>query len=192
MFEELSPPYATIVADPPWDNPHGGTGQKTTRDETGRTILTPVHQIVAMPYSTMTALEVEQMDVRSLAAPDAHLYLWVTNQHLRAAYGIAESWGFTPIKPLVWCKAPKGPFMGGAFGGASIEFCLFARRGKLAHTGRAGRQWWEWPRSAHSVKPGGFMDIVEQVSPGPYLELFARQPRLGWDAWGFGHETKAS
>ena len=37
---------------------------------------------------------------------------------------------------------------------------------------------------AHSAKPDAFIDIVEQVSPGPYLEMFARRQRLGWDTWG--------
>ena len=36
----------------------------------------------------------------------------------------------------------------------------------------------------HSRKPDAFMDLVEQVSPGPYLELFARRQRLGWDTYG--------
>lgn len=53
---------------------------------------------------------------------------------------------------------------------------------------RANTTWWEWPRGAHSVKPAAFMDVVEEVSPGPYVELFARQPRIGWDSWGFGFE----
>ena len=35
-----------------------------------------------------------------------------------------------------------------------------------------------------SAKPEAFIDLVEQVSPGPYLELFARRQRLGWDTWG--------
>ena len=36
----------------------------------------------------------------------------------------------------------------------------------------------------HSAKPGEFYDLVETVSPGPRLELFARRARPGWDAWG--------
>jgi N6-adenosine-specific RNA methylase IME4 len=36
----------------------------------------------------------------------------------------------------------------------------------------------------HSAKPEAFLDVVEQVSPGPYLELFSRRARLGWDTWG--------
>jgi N6-adenosine-specific RNA methylase IME4 len=44
--------------------------------------------------------------------------------------------------------------------------------------------WWAWPVGEHSRKPEHFQDLVEQVSPGPYLELFARRHRLGWDVWG--------
>lgn len=69
---------------------------------------------------------------------------------------------------------------------SSAEFVLFARRGVLRTQGDAGRQWWVWPRSAHSAKPEAFLDIVEQVSPGPYLEIFARRARFGWDYAGDG------
>jgi N6-adenosine-specific RNA methylase IME4 len=44
--------------------------------------------------------------------------------------------------------------------------------------------WFTWPRGAHSAKPEAFIDMVEQVSPPPYIELFARRHRLGWDVWG--------
>jgi N6-adenosine-specific RNA methylase IME4 len=44
--------------------------------------------------------------------------------------------------------------------------------------------WFQWPRGAHSEKHDGFLDMVEQVSPGPYVELFARRARFGWDYWG--------
>jgi N6-adenosine-specific RNA methylase IME4 len=49
---------------------------------------------------------------------------------------------------------------------------------------RAQSSWFAWPRGEHSEKPEAFLDIVEQVSPGPYLEMFARRARFGWDYWG--------
>ena len=68
---------------------------------------------------------------------------------------------------------------------------LFGRRGKLGTQGRAGSNWWQWKRPynkagkpRHSAKPAEFYTLVEQVSPGPYLEMFARDSRPGWDAWG--------
>lgn len=61
-----------------------------------------------------------------------------------------------------------------------------ARKGTAEPTRltRAPGRWFQWPRGAHSAKPEAFQDMVEQVSPGPYVELFARRDRLGWDTWG--------
>lgn len=59
-----------------------------------------------------------------------------------------------------------------------------ASKGEATATGRASGRWFQWPRGEHSAKPEAFLDLVEQVSPGPYLELFARRNRLGWDTWG--------
>jgi N6-adenosine-specific RNA methylase IME4 len=167
--------YRTIVADPPWHY-----------DRTGLTFKDAVSGEFTghgLPYRTMTVEQIAALPVASLAEPDAHLYLWTTQRYLWGARVIAEDWGFTPIKLLTWCKPPTGFSMGGAWGNAS-EFCLFARRGSLRTQARIPRDWWEWPRTAHSAKPEAFLDLVEQVSPGPYVELFARRDRLGWDTWG--------
>lgn len=58
----------------------------------------------------------------------------------------------------------------------------------VSELGKSDSTWFRWPRAAHSVKPAAFLDLVERVSPGPYVELFARQPRLGWESWGKGYE----
>lgn len=179
--------YATIVADPPWDH-SDGTGysygekhREGTRNGSPRS-TTP-------PYPTLTAKEIANLVLP--AADDAHVYLWTTQRYLRASFEVLDAWGFRVSSTLVWCKAPKG-FMGGAYR-SSTEFCQFARRGSLAHLSQAPAQWFTWPRSgytqhdpaaAHSAKPPAFYDLVESVSPGPYLDLFARRQRLGWDTWG--------
>ena len=49
---------------------------------------------------------------------------------------------------------------------------------------RCNTRWWLWPRGKHSQKPEAFLDLVEQMSPAPRVELFARRDRLGWDTWG--------
>jgi len=130
----------------------------------------------------MSLEEIEALPVRDMAERDAHLYLWTTNRYLRDAYYVAEAWGFAVTKPLLWVKEPMG-FMGAPFV-SSAEFVLYCRRGVLRAKTSAGRQWWLWARGTHSAKPEAFLDLVEQVSPGPYLELFARRQRLGWDTWG--------
>jgi N6-adenosine-specific RNA methylase IME4 len=65
-----------------------------------------------------------------------------------------------------------------------VEFIVHAKRGKPTHEGQVDRQWWTWSRARHSAKPDAFLDLVEQHFPGPYLEMFARRARFGWDYWG--------
>ncbi len=180
-WEGLTPPYRTIVADPPWAYDEGwpksnGQGQKGNPERR------------SLGYSAMTVAEVAAMPVEDIADVGAHLYLWTTNRYLATTFRVAEAWGFTPKQTLVWCKPPRGLGPGGAFA-STTEFVLFCRRGSLGSTARVDSTWWQWSRRGHSVKPPEFLDLVERVSPGPYCELFARAPRLGWDHWGYGYEA---
>jgi N6-adenosine-specific RNA methylase IME4 len=138
----------------------------------------------------MTLDQIAAMPVESLAATYCHLYLWTVNRFITDAYQIATAWGFSPRMLLTWCKEPIGQGPGREFA-STTEFILLAKRGN--GDGRAisriNRNWWVWPRGHHSEKPPAFLDIVEQVSPAPYVELFARQPRFGWDSWGYGYEA---
>lgn len=169
--------YRTVVADPPWM-----VHQPPMRYETG--VAPPKGEPNrALPYPTMTVGEIERLPVGELAADDAHLYLWTINRYVEAAYDVARAWDFEPSTLLTWCKSPMGLGPGGAYALTS-EFCLFARRGKGAFVQRHESTWWHWPRGRHSAKPEAFLDIVEQVSPAPRLEMFARRDRLGWDTWG--------
>lgn len=177
VFSELSPPYSTIVADPPWRFEQGGPHSLTGAEKAVRT----------PPYSMMRAGDIAALPVESLAAADAHLFLWTTNAHLRSAYGVAEEWGVRSSQLLTWCKSPHGLGPGGAFANTT-EFVLYCRRGSLGVRRRMDTTWWHWPRGRHSEKPPAFLDIVEEVSPGPYVELFCREPRFGWDSWGYGYE----
>lgn len=170
--------YRTIVADPPWPMPGSGPWTGATGNwgaYVGRTS--------DIPYPVMTLEAIAALPVRELAAKDAHLYLWTTNRFLEASFDIARGWGFRVGQILTWCKAPMGIGMGGAFT-STTEFILYCRRGSLKTLGRVDSSWWLWKRGPHSAKPEAFLDLVEQVSPGPYLEMFARRNRLGWETWG--------
>lgn len=168
----MSERYRTIVADPPW---HVQAGPRSLHD--------PGERSRALTYPTMTVEEIASLPVGDMAERDAHLYVWTINAYVERTYDIVRAWGFQPSTLLVWAKAPKGRGLGGAFS-TSTEYILFARRGSLATRGRVDRNWWDWKRGQHSAKPEAFLDIVEQVSPGPYLEMFARRARFGWDYWG--------
>lgn len=168
--------YRTIVADPPWEMPSGGPYRGSARYKRRPSTL---------PYDTLSVEAIAALPVHELSETEAHLYLWVPNAHLFSARTVCAAWKFKPAQMLVWCKTPRGLGLGGAFTNTT-EFVLFARRGSLATKTRIDTTWFHWtrPHNNHSAKPEAFLDLVEQVSPGPYLELFARRNRLGWDTWG--------
>jgi N6-adenosine-specific RNA methylase IME4 len=161
--------YRTIVADPPWvvhQPPTWTSGPNR-----------------ALPYPTMTVEAITALPVADLADESAHLYVWTINRYVEDTYSIVRAWGFKPSTLLTWCKRPIGMGVGGAYA-LTTEHVLFARRGTGAFEQREPTSWWEWPRGKHSAKPEAFLDMVERVSPGPRLEMFARRARFGWDYWG--------
>lgn len=171
-WEGLTPPYSTIVADPPWCSPRFGGNTRRGHPRKHYTVTT-TDDICAMP-------------VADIAAPNAHLWVWGTNAMMEDAYRVVRAWGFSPITVVTWCK--QGPGVG-YYLRNNTEHAIFATRGKpLVPDTKAMASWFVWPRGEHSAKPDAFLDLVEQVSPGPYVELFCRRPRFGWDSWGYGYE----
>lgn len=156
--------YGVVVADPPWQYDNRAT-RGAAEDH----------------YPTMTLDELRALPAGAWAAPQSHLYLWTTNGFLREAFTILDAWGFTYKTTLVWVKPQIG--MGNYFR-SSTEYVLFGVKGSLRTLDSNQRNWFEAPRGRHSKKPGCFFDLVEKCSAGPYLEMFAREKRLGWDVWG--------
>jgi N6-adenosine-specific RNA methylase IME4 len=169
--------YRTIVADPPW--PYDRRRRGVAADGAVKSVRWVKTRDGTIPYRGMAVEEIAAVPVCEMAEKDAHLYLWTTRRFLRSAFSVMDAWGFGFSTVLVWCKAPRGFNLGGTFYN-TVEFVLFGRRGTLKALRSVDRQWFEWPRSAHSAKPDAFLDLVESVSPGPYAELFARRARLGW------------
>ena len=168
--------FRCIVADPPWRvlRP-SGWGKHNHHPS-----------VELLPYRTLSVTDIAAMPMSMVSANRCHLYLWTINKHIESAYTVARSWGFTPSTLLVWAKTPRGMGLGGHYA-LTTEFCLFARKGKdgpKSTQNRINTTWWNWCRGRHSAKPEAFQDMVETVSPGPYLELFARRPRLNWTVWG--------
>jgi N6-adenosine-specific RNA methylase IME4 len=173
---DLAGHYATIVADPPWHYDKRGGFSWREGAPSGQTED-------FLDYSTMTLPEIAALPIPALAASNAHLFPWTTQRYLLNAIAIIDGWGFKYRQLLVWAKPPTGFSLGGTFGN-STEFIVYAKRGKPATTGKVPRDWWEWSRAGHSVKPEAFLDLVEATCPGPYLEMFSRRARLGWQTWG--------
>lgn len=176
--------YAAIVADPPWR--YRNTRGTQTRSKIGRKAITAEGN-----YPTMSNREIADLSVKSIAADQAHCYLWVTVPRLFGErrrgevqpIDILEAWGFTYVTMLTWVKTGP-PGLGFYFRG-NTEHVLFGTRGGLAiPAAMRESNVIVAPRGKHSVKPGAFYDLVERVSPGPRIELFSRACRLGWHAWG--------
>lgn len=165
--------FATIALDPPW--PERGAG-KIKRGADRHYKLEKVPDIPGIIFRSGV------FD----PAPDCHMYMWATSNYLLDAGWVIEALGFRYIACVPWIKTGKKAGLGQYFRGKA-EFLLFAVRGR----GTAVRTddkyvlgLIEAPAQKHSVKPQETYDLIERRSKGPYLEMFAREPRRGWTTWG--------
>ena len=165
--------YQTIYADPPWPERGGGKIKRGANRH----------------YSLMSIKEIMAISVGQLAHPDGcHLYLWATNNYLRAAFDVLDGWGFKYITCITWLKDRMG--LGQYYRGMT-EHCIFASTPKrlpykLTPEGKRyqGVTGFKEAKSVHSRKPAQMRDMIEGVSYSPRIELFARQQVPGWDYWG--------
>ena len=158
--------YRTLVVDPPWSY----SLRQDDATHRGR-----------CKYPMMGVDQLGALGVSGWAEPDAHLYIWTTNAFLVEAHTLAQAWGFVQKTLVTWCKTSIGL---GNYYRNSTEHALFCVRGKLPVIRHDVPTHFTAPRGRHSAKPEAFYDMVESMSPGPYLDVFARRQRMGWDTWG--------
>ena len=182
--------YGAILADPPWRFRTWNKAEAIKRRGSGTNVSASVH------YSTMLVEDVAALPVADLAAEDCALFLWCCWPTLEDAWSVLKSWGFEyKTCAFDWMKAHAGqvemfrddidPLMGmGYWTRANSEPCLLATRGNPKRLNADVRQGIIAPRREHSRKPDGVHERIERLVAGPYLELFARQRRPGWDCWG--------
>lgn len=169
--------FSTILIDPPWQ----------FQNRTGK--VAPEHQRLRR-YRTMALDEIRAMPVAAHAAAQSHLYLWCPNALLPEGLDVLRAWGFKYKTNLVWYKVrkdggPDGRGVGFYFRNVT-ELLLFGVRGRLRTLppGRSQVNVLSSRKQEHSRKPDAMYDVIEACSPGPYLELFARQRRDKWTQWG--------
>ena len=158
--------FPTIYADPPW--PYDNEASRAAA----------VNHYPVMPLD-----DIRREPVHELAAENAHLHLWTTNAFLRDSFDVIDAWGFTFKSCLVWVKNDIGM---GNYWRVSHEFLLLGVRGSLRFQDRTVPSWILADRTIHSRKPGRIRSLIEQVSPGPYLELYGREelPNSEWTIYG--------
>lgn len=161
--------YPVIYADPPWRYEHSKTVSREIENQ----------------YPTMSLDEICDLPVGELAAPDAVLFLWTTSPKLAESMRVIEAWGFTYRTCMVWDKEKIGM---GYYARQQHELLLICTRGNLPVPEPHNR-----PRSViriprdpeHSAKPTEFYGLIELMYPEyDRIELFARNRREGWAAWG--------
>lgn len=180
MFEGLNPPYGCIVADPPWafsSNSAAKPGRNARRH-----------------YATMKLADIQAMPVAELAAEDATLFLCATNPMLPHALAVMAAWEFRyKTVAFIWAKTttktdaswvPKYHFGLGHWTRANGELVLMGVRGRPKRLAGDVRQLIVAPRREHSRKPDLLYESIRRLVGGPYLDLFARERRPGWDAFG--------
>ena len=174
--------YRVVLADPPWTF--------RTFSDKGKGRSAEAH------YPCLDLDAIAALPVASWCAPDAVLFLWATDPLLLQALEVVRAWGFAyKTVGFYWAKlnAAADP---GRFGEADLftglgfwtranpEPCLLATRGHPKRRSGSVRKLVIAPRREHSRKPDEVHARIEALVEGPYLELFAREARPGWDAWG--------
>jgi N6-adenosine-specific RNA methylase IME4 len=161
--------FRCLVIDPPWPV------QKIEREERPT-------QGVDLDYPVMTLAEIEALPVADLAAENGcHLYLWTTHKFLPDALRLVEAWGFRYQCLMTWVK-PTG--MTPYSWMYNTEHVIFARTGGLALSQMGLKLAFDAAVTRHSAKPDVFYERVIEATPGPRLEMFAREERDGLEAWG--------
>ena len=170
--------YGAILADPPW--------HFKTYNEKGRNRCPDWKRFKGSPcrhYATMSLTDIKRLPISELCASDCALFLWGCWATLPSTVQVIESWGFEyKTGAFTWLKSGR---MGlGYWTRQDTEFCLLATRGRPKRLSKAVRQGLIAPRRGHSQKPDEVRERIEQLVAGPYVELFARNSRPGWDTWG--------
>jgi N6-adenosine-specific RNA methylase IME4 len=175
--------YGAILADPPWGfKTWSGPEKKVASRGT------------VAPYKTMEMDAIQKLPVADLAAEDCALFIWFVWPTLPDALRLIEGWGFEyKTCGFCWMKADQYRLfaleedvrMGlGYWTRSNTEACILATRGSPKRRDNRIRQGIIEPIREHSRKPDCVHERIERLVSGPYLELFARQRREGWDCWG--------
>lgn len=176
-FHGLKGKFSTILIDPPW----------RFENRTGK--MAPEHKRLAR-YKTMSMDELAALPVGDIADDPSHLYLWCPNALLPDGLRLMESWGFKYKANIVWYKVrkdggPDGRGVGFYFRNVT-EILLFGIKGRMRtlKPGRTQTNIIVSRKQEHSRKPEQAHKIIEACSPGPFVELFARDRVKGWTTWG--------
>ena len=172
---DISKKYNVIYADPPWTF--------KTFSEKGKDRSPENH------YNVMNLKDICNLPISKIANDNSVLLMWVIDPLLDKAFEVINAWGFKyKTVGFTWAKTNKksmGFFTGlGYWTRGNPEMCLLATKGKPKRISKSVPQLVVEQRREHSRKPDIMYNHIENLLEGPYIELFARTQRPGWDSWG--------
>jgi len=161
--------YKLILADPPWKYENGHTGRDMKHG-------------VDDEYLTMSVEELKTFPISSISLDDSYLFMWVTSPLLPEGIEVFKSWGYEYKAALYWDKKTNGGL--GHWLRGCVEICLIGKKGNVPPIRGQYPNIIRQKISSHSRKPDKLYEIIESTHINPKIELFAREKREGWDAWG--------
>ena len=170
--------YGVILADPPWDY-----GSKAPTERMRPCVAAGAHPASANHYyQTMKMRDIKALPVSSFSAESSVLFLWATTPLLPDAIDTMKAWGWKYKTAITWHKTNRDCM--GYWFRVCTEHLLVGVRGKPKAFRSMQRTLLESPRGKHSEKPESSYELIEAVTTGPRLELFARRKRGDWHTWG--------
>lgn len=163
--------FGAILADPPWS--HTPPGRR------------PVQNRAWFGDHRMTNEEIASLQIP--AKPDSVCFLWCLPSNLPVGLDILERWGFRYVSNMVWGKmtTSNSPVMGmGGYLRNSHEHVLIGKRGNPPRMSRSVRSLVLTPPMHGNSRKPWIQPQIEQLTPGPYLEMFGRTEYPGWTVIG--------
>lgn len=175
--------FGSIGSDPQW--------KFLTRSAAGEGRSANIH------YKTEEVAKIKDLPVGQLLADDGAFYMWMVDWCPQDALDLLAHWGLRHVTTaFTWVKTngddpdlnvwDKSTFhLGqGYWSRANPEQCWLATKGHPKRLFADVRQLIIAPVMEHSRKPDEWLDRIERLTEGDYLELQARRTRPGWVSWG--------
>ena len=164
--------YDLTVIDPPWPF---ATWSAAGQDKSA-----------SKHYRVMTLADIKALPVRELLTDHAVVLLWATGAMLAQAVAVMEAWGITFKTEIAWRKVTRNGKvrMGCGFWARSMhEPVLLGTVGKPRKFTLPSC--FDGIAREHSRKPDEFYRMIADRTPDlRRADVFAREKREGWDAWG--------
>lgn len=175
-LDDIEEKYKVIYLDPPWEFK---SWSKKGEEKSAQN-----------HYSCMSFDDLKQLPISKIGCKNSIMFMWATSPLIPKQIEIMEYWGYSfKTFGFTWVKTNKvspSYFIGlGYYTRSNPEYCLIGVKGSIGRPkNKSISSIISSPIRQHSRKPDHIHGLIESMYDGPYIELFARTDRNGWDVWG--------